>query len=101
MSPFPAPPPTTVICISELELTGMIIGPGGKTHQRYHRRNGAKIDIEDSGRDYFRADFAKESQTARQIIQTCKLNAGTFTSGESRGLFPIGAFVEFLPGKEE
>ncbi|MBW4491492.1 MAG: polyribonucleotide nucleotidyltransferase [Trichocoleus desertorum ATA4-8-CV12] len=84
------------------DLIGMIIGPGGKTIKGITEETGAKIDIEDDGTITISAVDGEKAMRARNIIQgmTRKLNAGDVYAGRVTRIIPIGAFVEFLPGKE-
>ena len=84
------------------ELIGTIIGPGGKTIKGITEETGAKIDIEDDGTVTISAIDAEKAKRARTIIQnmTRKLSAGDVYVGRVTRIIPIGAFVEFLPGKE-
>lgn len=84
------------------ELIGMIIGPGGKTIKGITEETGAKIDIEDDGTVTISSIDGESARRARSIIQgmTRKLNAGDVYTGKVTRIIPIGAFVEFLPGKE-
>jgi polyribonucleotide nucleotidyltransferase len=84
------------------DLIGMIIGPGGKTIKGITEETGAKIDIEDDGRVTISAVDGEKAKRACQIIQgmTRKLAAGDVYVGRVTRIIPIGAFVEFLPGKE-
>ncbi|HEY9860611.1 MAG TPA: polyribonucleotide nucleotidyltransferase [Candidatus Obscuribacterales bacterium] len=84
------------------DLIGMIIGPGGKTIKGITEETGAKIDIEDDGTVTISAVDGEKAMRARNIIQgmTRKLNAGDVYAGRVTRIIPIGAFVEFLPGKE-
>lgn len=86
----------------EPDLIGMIIGPGGKTIKGITEETGAKIDIEDDGTVTISAVDGEKAKKARSIIQgmTRKLNAGDVYTGRVTRIIPIGAFVEFLPGKE-
>ncbi|WP_338038085.1 KH domain-containing protein [Neosynechococcus sphagnicola] len=81
---------------------GMIIGPGGKTIKGITEETGAKIDIEDTGIVTISAVDGEKAKRARSIIQgmTRKLNAGDVYVGRITRIIQIGAFVEFLPGKE-
>ncbi len=99
MSPFA---PRLLTIQIEPELIGMIIGPGGKTIKGITEETGAKIDIEDTGVVTISAVDGEKAKRARQIIQgmTRKLNAGDVYVGRVTRIIPIGAFVEFLPGKE-
>lgn len=84
------------------DLIGMIIGPGGKTIKGITEETGAKIDIEDSGTVTISSVDGEAAKRARAIIQgmTRKLNQGDVYAGKVTRIIPIGAFVEFLPGKE-
>lgn len=84
------------------DLIGMIIGPGGKTIKGITEETGAKIDIDDDGTVTISAVDGEKAKRARNIIQgmTRKLNAGDVYAGKVTRIIPIGAFVEFLPGKE-
>ncbi len=86
----------------EPEFIGMIIGPGGKTIKGITEETGAKIDIEDDGTVTISAIDESKAKRARNIIQgmTRKLNEGDVYAGRITRIIPIGAFVEFLPGKE-
>jgi len=99
LSPFA---PRLLTIQIEPELIGMIIGPGGKTIKGITEETGAKIDIEDSGVVTISAVDGEKAKRARSIIQgmTRKLNAGDVYVGRVTRIIPIGAFVEFLPGKE-
>ncbi len=84
------------------EFIGMIIGPGGKTIKGITEETGAKIDIQDDGTVTISAVDGEKAKAARAIIQgmTRKLNEGDVYAGRVTRIIPIGAFVEFLPGKE-
>jgi polyribonucleotide nucleotidyltransferase len=84
------------------EMIGMIIGPGGKTIKGITEETGAKIDIEDTGIVTISSIDGESAKKARSIIQgmTRKLNQGDVYIGKVTRVIPIGAFVEFLPGKE-
>ena len=99
LSPFA---PRLLTIKIDQELIGMIIGPGGKTIKGITEETGAKIDIEDDGTVTISAVDGEKAKRARGIIQgmTRKLNAGDVYAGKVTRIIPIGAFVEFLPGKE-
>ena len=84
------------------DMIGMIIGPGGKTIKGITEETGAKIDIEDTGIVTISSIDGESAKKARSIIQgmTRKLNQGDVYVGRVTRVIPIGAFVEFLPGKE-
>jgi len=84
------------------DLIGMVIGPGGKMIKSITEQTGAKIDIEDDGTVTIASIDGIKAQQARAIIEgmTRKLSAGDVYVGKVTRIIPIGAFVEFLPGKE-
>ncbi|MBD2071516.1 polyribonucleotide nucleotidyltransferase [Leptolyngbya sp. FACHB-671] len=84
------------------DMIGMVIGPGGKTIKGITEQTGAKIDIEDDGTITISAVAGEKAKHARSIIEgmTRKLSAGDVYVGRVTRIIPIGAFVEFLPGKE-
>jgi polyribonucleotide nucleotidyltransferase len=81
---------------------GMIIGPGGKTIKGITEQTGAKIDIEDDGTVTISASDGEKGRKARAIIEgmTRRVVEGDIYAGRVTRIIPIGAFVEFLPGKE-
>ncbi len=99
LSPFA---PRLLTIKIEPDLIGMIIGPGGKTIKGITEQTGAKIDIEDDGTVTISAVDGVKAKQARGIIEgmTRKLSAGDVYVGKVTRIIPIGAFVEFLPGKE-
>ena len=84
------------------DMIGLVIGPGGKTIKGITEETGAKIDIEDDGTVTISAVDENKAKKARSIIQgmTRKLHEGDVYVGHVTRIIPIGAFVEFLPGKE-
>jgi polyribonucleotide nucleotidyltransferase len=86
----------------EPDQIGMIIGPGGKTIKGITEETGAKIDIEDDGTVLISSIDGESAKRAKQIIEgmTRRVGAGDVYLGKVTRIIPIGAFVEFLPGKE-
>ncbi|MBD2692795.1 polyribonucleotide nucleotidyltransferase [Anabaena catenula] len=84
------------------DMIGLVIGPGGKTIKGITEETGAKIDIEDDGTVTISAVDESRAKRARNIVQgmTRKLHEGDVYVGRVTRIIPIGAFVEFLPGKE-
>ncbi|MBD2778343.1 polyribonucleotide nucleotidyltransferase [Iningainema tapete] len=99
MSPFA---PRLLTIKIDPDMIGLVIGPGGKTIKGITEETGAKIDIEDDGTVTISALDETKAKKARNIIQgmTRKLNEGDVYEGRVTRIIPIGAFVEFLPGKE-
>ncbi|PZO43471.1 MAG: polyribonucleotide nucleotidyltransferase [Pseudanabaena frigida] len=84
------------------EQIGMIIGPGGKNIKGITEETGAKIDIEDDGTVMISSMSGEGALKAKRIIEnmTRRVGAGDVYLGRVTRIIPIGAFVEFLPGKE-
>jgi polyribonucleotide nucleotidyltransferase len=84
------------------DMIGLVIGPGGKTIKGITEETGAKIDIQDDGTVTISAVDENRAKKARNIVQgmTRKLHEGDVYIGRVTRIIPIGAFVEFLPGKE-
>lgn len=81
---------------------GEIIGPGGKVIKKIEAETGASISIEQDGKIYIAAVDAKGGEAAGNMIRAI---AGDVTVGEKfvgrvTRLMGMGAFVEFIPGKE-
>jgi len=79
-----------------------VIGPGGKMINKIIAETGVKIDIEDDGRVYVACTDAKAGLKAIAIIEGITKDAvpGQIYVGKVTRILPIGAVVEFLPGKE-
>lgn len=84
------------------DTIGLVIGPGGKTIRTICEQFNVKIDIAEEGLVTITAPNAASAKQARNAIEglTGKLNAGDVYLGRVTRIIPIGAFVEFLPGKE-
>lgn len=84
------------------ELIGKIIGPGGKTIKGITEATGAKVDIEDDGTVTVSADEREGAEKAKRAIEdlTRMIEEGQVYLGQVKRIIPIGAFVEFLPGRE-
>jgi polyribonucleotide nucleotidyltransferase len=84
------------------EQIGMIIGPGGKNIKGITEETGAKIDIEDDGTVMISSMSGEGALKAKRIIEnmTRRVGSGDVYLGRVTRIIPIGAFVEFLPGKE-
>ena len=81
---------------------GMVIGPGGKTIKGITEETSTKIDISDDGTVTIAGVDGAKAQRAKAIIEgmTKKVKEGDVFVGKVTRTIPIGAFVEFLPGKE-
>ncbi len=81
---------------------GKVIGPGGKTIQKIVADTGAKVDINDDGTVFISAVNTDSALAAKAIIDAIVFEpvVGTTYEGVVTRIIPIGAFVEFAPGKE-
>jgi len=79
-----------------------VIGSGGKVIQKIVADTGAKIDIEDDGSVYISAVNRDAAYAAQEIIAgiVFEPTVGAIYTGKVTRIIPIGAFVEFAPGKE-
>ncbi len=79
-----------------------VIGSGGKVIQKIVADTGAKIDIEDDGTIYISAVNRDSAYAAKEIIDgiVFEPEVGAIYTGKVTRVIPIGAFVEFAPGKE-
>ncbi len=79
-----------------------VIGSGGKVIQKIVADTGAKIDIEDDGTIYIAAVNRDSAYAAKTIIDgiVFEPEVGAIYEGKVTRIIPIGAFVEFAPGKE-
>jgi len=79
-----------------------VIGSGGKVIQKIVADTGAKIDIEDDGTIFIAAVNRDNALAAQKIIEgiVFEPEVGAVYTGKVTRVIPIGAFVEFAPGKE-
>ena len=85
-----------------VEKIGDVIGPKGKVIQKIVADTGAKIDIEDDGSVFISGIDMNGIEAARAIIAgiVFEPEVGAIYTGRVTRIIPIGAFVEFAPGKE-
>ena len=79
-----------------------VIGAGGKTINKIIEETGVKIDIEDDGTVMVAGVEQEKIDRAISIIEgiTKEVELGEVYMGKVTKLFPFGALVEVLPGKE-
>ncbi len=79
-----------------------VIGSGGKVIQKITADTGAKINIEDDGSIFISAIDKNSIAAAKKIIDgiVFEPEVGMIYEGVVTRIIPIGAFVEFAPGKE-
>lgn len=84
------------------EMIGMVIGPGGKQIKSITDETGAKVDIQDDGTITVSSVDGAAAERAQSLIEaiTFKPSAGDVYVGKVTRIIPIGAFVEYRPGKE-
>ncbi len=79
-----------------------VIGSGGKVIQKIVADTGAKIDINDDGTVFIAAVDRDSADKAKAIIDAIVFEpeVGETYTGTVTRIIPIGAFVEYAPGKE-
>ncbi|MBR7034118.1 MAG: polyribonucleotide nucleotidyltransferase [Clostridia bacterium] len=79
-----------------------VIGKQGKVIQGIVADTGAKIDIEDDGTVYIASPDKNAIEAAKAIIDGIifEPEVGAIYTDKVTRIIPIGAFVEFAPGKE-
>ena len=79
-----------------------VIGKGGEVIQKICADCGVKIDVEEDGTVYIASPNVSGAKDAQKIIEgICfEPEAGAIYTGKVTRVIPIGAFVEFAPGKE-
>ena len=79
-----------------------VIGSGGKVIQKITADTGAKIDINDDGTIFIAAVNRDSADMAKAIIDAIVFEpvVGETYEGVVTRIIPIGAFVEYAPGKE-
>ena len=79
-----------------------VIGTGGKVIQKIVADTGAKIDIEEDGSVFISAVDKNAIEAARSIIAgiVFEPEVGAIYNAKVTRIIPIGAFVEYAPGRE-
>ena len=79
-----------------------VIGSGGKTIQKIIAETGVKIDIEDDGSVFILTTDEEAGNKALSIVEgiVAEPEVGMIYTGKVVKIIEIGAFVEFLPGRE-
>ena len=79
-----------------------VIGKGGEVIQKICADTGVKIDIEDDGTVYIASPNRDGALEAKKIIDNIcfEPEIGAIYTGKVMRIIPIGAFIEFAPGKE-
>ncbi len=79
-----------------------VIGTGGKVIQKIVADTGAKVDINDEGQVFISAVDKNAIEAARQMIANIVFEPeiGAVYNAKVTRIIPIGAFVEYAPGRE-
>ena len=79
-----------------------VIGPGGKMIRAIQTSTGTNIELEDDGTVRVTGAKPEGREKARQMIEgiTREPEVGEVFDGKVTRIMSIGAFVEYLPGKE-
>jgi polyribonucleotide nucleotidyltransferase len=81
---------------------GALIGPGGRTIRSIVEQTKATVDVENDGTVLIGSTDSEAAQKAIAMIEnlTKELEVGGIYTGKVTRIFPFGALVEVLPGKE-
>ena len=79
-----------------------VIGKGGEVIQKIQADYGVKIDIEEDGTVYIASPNRDGALGAQKVVESICFEPveGAIYTGKVTRIIPIGAFVEFAPGKE-
>ena len=86
-----------------VDKIGALIGPGGKNIRALQEETGANVEVDDDGRVYISSTNADSVEAAKAMI--AGMNAvpeigKTYKAKVMRVMTRLGAFVQFMPGKE-
>ncbi len=79
-----------------------VIGPGGKMIRAIQSESGTNVEVEDDGTVRITGAKPEGREKARQMIEglTKEAEVGEVYDGKVTRIMSIGAFIEYLPGKE-
>jgi len=99
LSPYAPKIITTKVPVEKIKD---VIGSGGKTIQKIIAETGVKIDIEDDGSVFILTNDAEAGKKALSIVEgiVAEPEIGKIYTAKVVKIIEIGAFVEFLPGRE-
>ena len=94
--------PKMIITKIDVEKIREVIGTGGKVIQKITADTNTQIDIDDDGSVFIAAVNKDDAYRALDIINAIVFEPkpGMIFTGKVTRIIPIGAFVEFAPGKE-
>ncbi|OVE76551.1 hypothetical protein BVX98_05675 [bacterium F11] len=86
-----------------VDKIGALIGPGGKNIRSLQEDTGATIEVDDDGRVYISSRNSESVEAAKSYVESLSAVAevGKVYKGKVvKILSKLGAFVQFMPGKE-
>jgi len=88
------------------EFIGAVIGPGGKIIQEIQRETGATINLEEVGNQGEVSILSPSKEGLDKAVAWIKgivavPEVGAVYEAKVKSVMPYGAFVEFMPGKQE
>ncbi len=86
-----------------VDKIGALIGPGGKNIRALQEETGATIEVDDDGRVYISSLNADSVEAAKAMVESVAAvpEIGKIYHAKVVRIMPrLGAFVEFMPGKE-
>jgi polyribonucleotide nucleotidyltransferase len=94
--------PKVVLLTPPEDKIGEIIGPGGKNIKRIIAMTNTQIDINDDGQVSISGVDREAVLRAVEAVKSIyrEVHVGEEFEGEIKRILPIGAMVEYLPGKE-
>jgi len=94
--------PKVVLLTPPEDKIGEIIGPGGKNIKRIIATTNTQIDINDDGQVSISGVDRLAVERAVEAVKSIyrEIHIGEEFEGEIKRILPIGAMVEYLPGKE-
>ena len=99
LSPFA---PKVMVAHIDPAKIGEVIGSGGRTINKIIAETGAAVDVEDDGTVTISGKDQESCQKAFDWIEgiTKEFKPGEIYEGPVKRIFPFGAMVEVLPGRE-
>ena len=94
--------PTVILVKIEPSKIGEVIGSGGRTINKIIAATGCAIDINDEGTVTISGNDPQACKKAAEWVEGLvkEIKQGEIYEGKVSRIFPFGAMVEILPGKE-
>jgi len=86
-----------------VDKIGALIGPGGKNIRGLQEETGANVEVDDDGRVYISSRNAESVEAAKNFVESISAEpevGKTYPAKVVKILSKLGAFVQFMPGKE-